>query len=91
MEIIFYILAKSVAIYLNIATYAMLGRVLLQFFVNPGESRLYALLFFVTEPLILPFRLLLAKLNIGQNTPIDMGFITACLGISLIQMFLPVI
>lgn len=91
MEILLYILAKSVAIYLSVATYAMLGRVILQFFVNPEESRLYALLFFVTEPVILPFRLLLAKFNIGQNTPLDIPFITACLGISMIQMFLPVI
>ncbi len=91
MITILYILAKSVAIYLNLATYAMLGRVLLQFFANPEESRLYALLFMVTEPLILPFRLLLAKFNIGQNSPLDISFITACFGISLIRMFLPVI
>jgi uncharacterized protein YggT (Ycf19 family) len=69
----------------------MLGRVLLQFFVNPEESRLYAFLFFLSEPVILPFRILFAKFNIGQNTPLDMPFLTACLSLSLIQMFLPVI
>ena len=91
MEALLYILAKFVAIYLSIATYSMLGRVLLQFFVNPEESRLYAFLFFITEPIVLPFRLILAKFNIGQDTPLDIPFITACLGLTMIQMFLPII
>ena len=91
MEALLYILAKPVAIYLGLATYAMLGRVILQIFVNPEESRLYALLFLFTEPIILPFRLILAKFNIGQNTIFDVPFIVACFGISFIQMMLPII
>lgn len=91
MEAIFYILAKVVAIYINIAAYSMLGRVILQFFVVPEESRFYALLFFISEPIIMPFRLILAKLNIGQDSPIDIAFMTAYFGVALLQLFLPVI
>ena len=91
LEALFYILAKVVAIYLNIATYSMLGRVILQFFLEPGESQLYALLFFISEPVIMPFRLIMAKFNIGQDSPLDLPFMTACLGVTLLQMFLPVI
>lgn len=91
MEAVFYILAKVVAVYLGIATYSMLGRVLLQFFVVPEESRLYALLFFISEPVIVPFRLLFAKLNIGQGIPFDMPFMAACLALSVIRLFLPYI
>lgn len=91
MEAIFYIFAKVVAIYLNIATYSMLGRMLLQFFIEPGESQLYALLFFISEPVILPFRLVMAKLNIGQDLPIDLPFMAASVGVTFIQMLLPVI
>ncbi|MBQ7363222.1 MAG: YggT family protein [Clostridia bacterium] len=91
MEIILYILAKAVAIYLSLASYAMLGRVLLGFFVNPEESRLYALLLLVSEPVVLPFRLVMAKFNIGQNSILDMPFMAAYLGLSLAQLFLPII
>ena len=91
MEAIFYIFAKVVAIYLNIATYSMLGRMLLQFFTEPGESQLYALLFFISEPVIMPFRLIMAKFNIGQELPIDLPFMAASIGVVFIQMFLPVI
>ena len=91
MEAIFYILAKVVAIYLSIATYSMLGRVILQFFVVPEESRFFALLFFISEPVVIPFRLIMAKFNIGQNLPIDIPFMAAYFGLAFIRLFLPVI
>ena len=37
------------------------------------------------------FMELLAKLNIGQNTPLDISFMLAYLVIALVRMFLPVI
>ena len=91
METILYILAKTVAIYLTVAGYAMLGRVIVQFFVVPEESRLFALLLFITEPVILPFRVILGKLNIGQGVPFDIPFMAAYLALTLVQIFLPVI
>ena len=69
----------------------MLGRVILQFFLDPGESQLYALLFFISEPVIMPFRLIMAKFNIGQDSPLDLPFMAASVGLFFIQMFLPVI
>ena len=67
MEAILYVLAKVVAIYLSIATYAIFGRVILQFFVVPEESRLYALLFFISEPFIMPFRIIFARFHRCSN------------------------
>ena len=91
MENVFFIIAKVVQIYLSVASYSMLGRVILQFFVNIEESRLYVLLCCLSEPVIMPFRFVMAKLNIGQNIPLDMPFMAACLGLSLLQLFLPII
>ena len=91
MEVILYILAKAVAIYLSVAAYAMLGRVILQFFVVPEESRLFALCFFISEPCILPFRIIFAKLNIGQGVPIDIPFMVGYISVALIQMIMPAI
>ena len=91
MEIFIYILAKTVQIFLSIISFAMLLRVLLQFFVDVNKSRFYALCVTLTEPVIVPFRLLFAKLNIAQRTPIDVPFIVAYFALSIITSLLPLI
>lgn len=69
----------------------MLLRMILSFFVNTEENVLYALCCYISEPFILPFRIICSKLGIGQNSPIDMPFMLAYIGLMLITMFLPVI
>lgn len=90
MEIFLHILASAVSVYLGLASLAMLLRVILQLFVT-NESKIMALCVMVSEPVIIPFRLLLAKLNIGQNTPLDIPFFVAYLAIGILQVFLPAI
>ncbi len=91
VEIIFYILAKAVSIFLSLISFSMLGRVLLQFFVNPEENLIFAICVFVSEPFILPFRFVLAKLGIGQDSPLDIAFMLAYISLTAISIFLPVI
>ena len=91
MEIIFYILAKVVQIFLSVISLAMLLRVLLQFFVDITTNKLYALCVAVSEPFILPFRLLFAKLNILQDSPLDVPFLVTYIALSLVAGFLPLI
>lgn len=91
MEAVFYILAKVVSIFLSAVSFTMLLRMILSFFVNTDENILYALCCYISEPFILPFRLLCSKFGIGQNSPIDMPFMLAYIGLMLITMFLPVI
>ena len=91
MEIIFYILAKVVQIFLSVISLSMLLRVLLQFFVDITTNKVYALCVAVSEPFILPFRLLFAKLNILQDSPLDVPFLVAYIALSLVAGFLPLI
>ena len=91
MEIVLYIFAKVVQIFLLVISFAMLLRVLLQFFVDITTNKVYALCTALTEPFIIPFRLLFAKLNIAQNTPLDVPFLVAYVTLSLISGFLPLI
>lgn len=91
METVFYILAKVVAILLSVIDFAMLLRVLLQFFVDVTTNKLYAFCVMLTEPIIFPFRLLFAKLHIGEGLPIDIPFFAGYLALTLITLFLPVI
>lgn len=91
MQEIFYILAKTVAIALEIASLGMLVRMILPFFVDPNESRLFAISFFVTEPFVIPVRAVMVRLNIGQDSPIDWAFSITYIIIWLIGGLLPAI
>lgn len=91
METVFFILAKSISITLGVVSFAMLARVILQFFVDPMQSRIFALACLLTEPFIVPVRALMIKFNIGQNSPIDWSFSIAYIIIWMLRSFLPVI
>ena len=91
METVLYIIAKVVAILLSVIDFAMLMRVLLQFFVDVTTTKLYAFCVMLTEPVIFPFRLLFAKLHIGEGLPIDIPFFAGYLALTFLTVFLPVI
>lgn len=91
METIFYILAKCVRILLDIISLSMMIRMLLPLFADVEENRLYMLSVAVTEPLIVPVRFILDRFGIGENTPIDMGFLATYFLLAFIDLFLPVI
>ena len=91
VELVLYILAKSVQLFLSAISLCMFMTVILQFFVNPEESKAYRLFSTITEFVVFPFRVIMAKLNLFQGTPIDMPFLFAYLTVSLISMLMPVI
>ena len=89
MEII-YLVAKIIDILLGVVYFAMFLRAILSFFVSP-ENKLILLCVLITEPFVAPFRLLLEKLNIAQDIPIDISFMVAYLALFLIRLLLPII
>lgn len=91
MEIFLYLLAKTVAISLDIASLAMLARMLMPIFVDVQENRVYVLSCLVSEPFIAPIRFLLGKFKIGDGAPIDLSFFATYLIIWLIRILLPAI
>ena len=91
METFLYIFAKTVSVIIGLVQFAMLARVLLPFFVNPEESKLYMLAAMITEPFVAPIRFLFIKLNIVQDSPIDWAFFATYMALTLLEVFLPVI
>ena len=89
MQEFFYIIAKTVAIVLEVVSFAMLVRMILPFFVDPMESRIYFISSFITEPFIAPVRAVMVRLNIGQDSPIDWAFSITYILIWLIGGLLP--
>ncbi len=76
---------------LSVVIYAMMGRAIMPLFVDVEDNRIYLFLTAITEPFILPVRYLLAKFNIGQNTPIDMSFMFTYIILIMLDAFLPII
>lgn len=90
MEAVFYIIAKVVSIGLSVLSVVMFLRVILQFFASP-ENKFVLFCYAITEPFIIPIRVIMEKLDIGQNSPIDIPFFIAYIMISVLQMMLPMI
>lgn len=88
---IFYILAKTVSVTLGVVSFAMLVRMILPWFVDPMNSRAYAITCLLTEPFIAPVRALMVRLNIGQDSPIDWAFSITYILIWLLRNLLPMI
>ena len=91
MIIFLQIIAKTVSIALSFIMYAMMARALLPLFVNPMESRVYYFVYAITEPVVIPFRWIFYKLNIGQNSPFDISFFFAYIALMFTNAILPVI
>ncbi len=90
MELFFLLLANFVVAILSVIELAMFLRMILSWFMPDSESAFVALLLTVTEPVILPFRLLFHRLNWFQSLPIDIAFFVAFLTVSTISTVLSV-
>ena len=64
---------------LNMVMIAMSVRVILSWFVNTEESKLFAITYVISEPIVVPVRFLFYKLNLFQQTPMDISFLVTYL------------
>ena len=69
----------------------MLARALMSFFMMGEESKLSLVLYYFTEPFVLPVRKLFEKLGLFQGTPMDVSFFFATLLIGMVQALLAAI
>ena len=74
-----YVVSTTVHLMLSMVMISMSARAILSLFINPEESKLYAIAYMISEPIIMPVRLLFYKLNWFQQTPMDISFLTTYL------------
>ena len=84
MAIFLVILRNTVRVFLAAIELAMFLRAILSWFFAE-DSRLGNFLYAVTEPVILPVRLLFERLGWFQNLPIDISFFVTFILISLLS------
>ncbi len=85
----YYVLIQFVAIFLDAISLAMLVRVILSWFqMGEGQSVFGNFLYVVTEPFILPIRVLFDRLGWFRNIPLDIPFFVTMILLSLIRVML---
>ena len=87
MSTVIYVLVQFVLYAIGVITLAMCIRAVISWFYD-GDGWFIRLLYFITEPVIMPVRLLLVKMNWLQNTPLDFSYILTYLILFIVQVLL---
>ena len=72
---------------IDIITLAMLVRAIMSWFLDESNA-IHGFFVAITEPFIVPVRMLLNKLGIGRGMPIDLSFLVTFLLFSVIETIL---
>ena len=84
MEYAFYVLANTILILIDILQFAMLARAILSWLDPMQQWRISSFLRALTEPVIMPVRLLCEKMHWFEGVPIDIPFLITMILLSLI-------
>ena len=87
MSYAIYILVQFLTYAIDVITWAMCIRAVISWFYD-GDGWFVRMLFFITEPIIMPMRLLLARMNWLQQTPLDFSYILTYVALFLIKVML---
>ncbi|MBQ4140385.1 MAG: YggT family protein [Clostridia bacterium] len=88
MELFLVLTVNFVDLILGAVLVAMLVRAVLSIFMMGEESRFAMLLYYFTEPFILPVRKLLERFGLFQGTPLDVSFFITTLLLGMLQVLL---
>ncbi|MCQ2429958.1 MAG: YggT family protein [Clostridia bacterium] len=91
MAQITYVLVRLIVLFIEVLLIAMLGRAVLSWFTMGEESALGNFLYLITEPVIVPFRLLCDRFGWFQGVPVDIPFLLTNLALAVISVILEVV
>ncbi len=91
MTVVLYCICTALRLLVNLLETAIFLRAILSWFPIDEDGFLPRLLYCLTEPVIIPVRMLLSRFGIGEDSPLDFSPMIAMLLLMVISMFLPVI
>ena len=91
METVAIILSRFVLLALGTIQIAMFARMIMSLIGYDEEGGIGAFLVFLTEPVILPVRVLLSRIRALDGLPIDLSFMLTYILITYITYSLPII
>ena len=87
MDVFFELVKLTLYVLVSAMFWAMTARAILSWF-PIGENKISGFLYVLTEPLIIPIRLLFKKLNWFADFPLDMAFYATTLILMVLSVFL---
>ena len=88
MQTALYLLASTVAVFLNVLYVAMFLEAVLSWFL-PEDHILMTVLTTLTAPVVFPVRMLLSRVPVIAELPIDLSFLVAFLLLGFVSGSLP--
>lgn len=79
---------NTAVLFLGILEYLMLFRAIMSWFPQMQGGKLFAFVYGITEPIIMPFRRLLQNINALRGFPIDISFMLAFMMLIFLEMLL---
>ena len=89
MDNLVYIVTTLVSVFLSILQLLMLVRAVISWFPVDEESPAANFVYVMTEPIILPVRMVVERSETVRSMPIDISFFIALLLLSVVQLTLP--
>lgn len=84
-----YVLVHCLLLFVRVADFAMLGRMIVNILFMGEQTRIGSFLYVVTEPFILPIRALCNRFGWFQGLPMDMPFFLTAVMLMLLSIILP--
>ena len=88
MELFIHLTVNFVDLLLGVVFLAMFVRAILSLFMVSEDNKIFMLAFTVTEPFIIPVRMLCERFGWFQGLPIDMSFMITSMLIIIIRTLL---
>ena len=86
-----YVVTTFVNVVLYVLQFLMLARAVLSWFPIDEDSYLVRFVTMLTEPVVLPIRLIFENFDGLNDFPIDISYITAFVILSAVQLLLPTV
>ncbi len=91
MQIIFFVIARMIQLLIGFLGTALFLRAILSWFITNEENRFAIFLLAVTEPFILPFRVLCRLMKIPEDFPLDIPFSITMVVVMILNLILPTV
>ncbi|HHX54351.1 MAG TPA: YggT family protein [Clostridiales bacterium] len=85
---VIYIIKKTVYYLIRVILIMMFARALSSWLTTDEDSKLNSFLYAVTEPFVIPVRMLVDKIEALRNLPMDISFMLAFMILGFVQVLL---
>ncbi len=88
MIIVWYTVVTVVRAAISLEVFLIFARLIAEMLFPDYEGKIVDILYYLTEPIVTPVRLLLEKIPVLQELPIDLSFFVTSLVLCVILMFI---